>query len=85
MIYRVEKPVESVESVELLFSHRSVAFYCKERYIGIKEGSMLDQEKTGSYIAEKRKQLGMTQKQLAEQVGLTDKAVSKWERRVSQS
>ena len=41
---------------------------------------MLDQEKTGNYIAEKRKQLGMTQKQLAEQVGLTDKAVSKWER-----
>lgn len=41
---------------------------------------MLDQEKTGNYIAEKRKQLGMTQKQLAEQIGLTDKAVSKWER-----
>lgn len=41
---------------------------------------MLNQEKTGKYIAEKRKQLGMTQKQLAEQIGLTDKAVSKWER-----
>ncbi len=41
---------------------------------------MLDQEKTGKYIAEKRKQLGMTQRQLADQVGITDKAVSKWER-----
>lgn len=41
---------------------------------------MLDQEKTGKYIADKRKQLGMTQRQLAEQVGITDKAVSKWER-----
>ncbi|MCM1542957.1 MAG: helix-turn-helix domain-containing protein [Blautia sp.] len=41
---------------------------------------MLDQEKTGKYIAEKRKQLNMTQKQLAERVGITDKAVSKWER-----
>lgn len=41
---------------------------------------MLNQEKTGKYIAEKRKQLGMTQKQLADQVGITDKAVSKWER-----
>ena len=41
---------------------------------------MLNQEKTGKYIAEKRKQLGMTQKQLAEQIGLTDKAVSKWDR-----
>lgn len=41
---------------------------------------MFNQEKTGKYIAEKRKQMGMTQKQLAEQVGITDKAVSKWER-----
>ena len=41
---------------------------------------MLDQEKIGKYIAEKRKALGITQKQLADQVGLTDKAVSKWER-----
>lgn len=40
---------------------------------------MIDQEKSGKYIAEKRKQLGMTQKELAEKVGLTDKAVSKWE------
>ena len=40
----------------------------------------MDQKKIGNYIAEKRKQLGMTQKQLAEQVGLTDKAISKWER-----
>lgn len=41
---------------------------------------MLDQEKIGKYIAEKRKGLGLTQKQLADKVGLTDKAVSKWER-----
>ncbi len=41
---------------------------------------MIEQEKSGKYIAEKRKQLGMTQKDLAERIGLTDKAVSKWER-----
>jgi transcriptional regulator with XRE-family HTH domain len=41
---------------------------------------VVNQEKSGKYIAEKRKQLGMTQKDLAEQIGLTDKAVSKWER-----
>lgn len=40
---------------------------------------MIDQEKSGKYISEKRKQLGITQKELAERVGLTDKAVSKWE------
>ena len=40
---------------------------------------MLEQEKIGKYIAEKRKGIGLTQKELAERVGLTDKAVSKWE------
>lgn len=74
------RAAELVESVEWLFYRRSVAFYRRERYIWVKEGDILNQEKTGNYIAEKRKQLGMTQKQLAEQVGLTDKAVSKWER-----
>lgn len=36
--------------------------------------------KIGTYIAGKRKTLGMTQKQLAEQLGMSDKSVSKWER-----
>lgn len=36
--------------------------------------------KIGTYIAGKRKALGMTQKQLAEQLGMSDKSVSKWER-----
>lgn len=33
----------------------------------------------GTYIAENRKQLGMTQAQLADRLHVTDKAVSKWE------
>ena len=41
--------------------------------------------KIGTYIARKRKALGMTQKQLAEQLGMSDKSVSKWERGVSHS
>ena len=36
--------------------------------------------KIGSYSAEKRKKPGMTQKQLAEKLGKSDKSVSKWER-----
>lgn len=35
--------------------------------------------KTGSFIAQRRKELGMTQRQLAEILGVTNKAVSKWE------
>ncbi len=40
---------------------------------------MLDQEKIGRFIAERRKVQEMTQKQLAERLGVSDKAVSKWE------
>ena len=35
---------------------------------------------TGKYIADKRKSLGLTQKQVAEKLGMSDKSVSKWER-----
>lgn len=40
----------------------------------------MDLVKIGKYIAGKRKNLGMTQKQLAEKIGMSDKSVSKWER-----
>lgn len=40
----------------------------------------MDLIKIGKYIAGKRKGLGMTQKQLAEKLGMSDKSVSKWER-----
>ncbi len=39
----------------------------------------MDQEKIGKFIAEKRKEQGLTQMQLAEKLGVTDRAVSKWE------
>ncbi len=34
-------------------------------------------------IGSRRKELGMTQKDLAEKLGITDKAVSKWERGIA--
>ena len=43
----------------------------------------MDIVKIGKYIAGKRKELGMTQRQLAEKVGMSDKSVSKWERGIS--
>ena len=40
----------------------------------------MDFKKIGSYIAGKRKERGMTQRELAEKLGMSDKSVSKWER-----
>ncbi len=40
----------------------------------------MDQVKTGKFIAERRKVVNLTQLQLAEKLGVTDRAVSKWER-----
>lgn len=40
----------------------------------------MNYEKIGKFIQEKRKQKQLTQKELAHQLGVTDKAVSKWER-----
>ena len=42
----------------------------------------MDLVKIGKYIAGKRKALGMTQKQLAEKLNMSDKSVSKWERAI---
>ena len=39
----------------------------------------MDQIKIGKFIAERRKYLNLTQMQLAEKLGITDRAVSKWE------
>ena len=39
----------------------------------------MNQIKTGAFISERRRAKGWTQSQLAEKLGITDKAVSKWE------
>lgn len=39
----------------------------------------MDQEKIGKFIAGARNQAGFTQKELAEQIGVSDKTISKWE------
>lgn len=42
--------------------------------------SVMDQIKIGQFIAQKRKELELTQRQLADILGISDKTVSKWER-----
>lgn len=42
----------------------------------------MDAERFGAFIQERRKELGLTQAELAEQLQVTDKAISRWERGV---
>lgn len=43
----------------------------------------MNAKKVGSFIKEQRQKLGLSQKELAEKLYITDKAVSKWETGVS--
>ena len=43
----------------------------------------MDATKIGYYIAKKRKEINMSQRELAEYLHITDKAISKWERGLS--
>ena len=45
----------------------------------VKGVMIMDQIRTGKFIANMRKQKNMTQMNLAEQLGVSDKTVSKWE------
>lgn len=45
----------------------------------------MDAQKFGTFIAQCRKEKGMTQSELAAKIMVTDKAVSRWERGVSQT
>ena len=45
----------------------------------------MDNQKTGALIARRRQELGLTQKELADRLNISDRTVSKWERGVSHS
>ena len=40
----------------------------------------MNYEKTGTLIAEKRKKLNLTQKELGDRLNVSDRTISKWER-----
>lgn len=52
---------------------------------GARDMYEIDKEKFGTFLSQLRREKGMTQKDLAEKLFVSDKAVSKWERGVSQS
>ena len=43
----------------------------------------MSEKKIGEFIANKRKEKGLTQQELGDKLFVTDKAVSKWERGIS--
>ena len=43
----------------------------------------MDNNKIGKFIASRRKELGLTQQNLADKLFVTDKAISKWERGIN--
>ena len=63
----------------------SVAFSVGAQYTFAQEVMDMNKERLGTFIGECRREEGLTQRELAERLHVTDKAVSKWERGVSHS
>ena len=54
-----------------------------ESVLDYKAGGTMNSKKVGQFIALRRKELGMTQSQLAAKLNVSDGAVSKWERGIN--
>ena len=57
---------------------KSACYYNREN-----EGGSMNNQKVGKFIAQTRRKKGLTQAQLGEMLGISDKAISKWERGIN--
>ena len=64
----------STTGVLIIFGFSAILMVQREM-----EGTAMDQGKIGRFIAERRRLANLTQRELAEQLLVTDRAVSKWE------
>ncbi|MEE1257476.1 MAG: helix-turn-helix transcriptional regulator, partial [Lachnospiraceae bacterium] len=60
---------------DVVFQRKEVCFFYKQQT----EVEKMNQQATGKFIAQKRKEKSLTQEQLAEKLGVSNKTVSKWE------
>ena len=58
---------------------KPVSCFLIKAVFSTQEVRQMDQKKIGAFIAQRRKELDMTQKELAGKLEITDRAVSKWE------
>ncbi len=59
-----------------LFFVSDEIYFCHKQQV---EAIKMDQQLTGKFIAHKRKEKNLTQEQLAEKLGVSNKTISKWE------
>lgn len=60
---------------DVVFGPKKICFNHKQQV----EASKMNQQITGKYISHKRKAKNLTQEQLAERLGASNKTISKWE------
>ena len=65
--------------VENTFAVCGEEFLRKMRYTFLRRYTKMDQIKIGKFIAVLRKEKGLTQEQLGEKLGVTNKTISRWE------